>query len=64
VRHLGASARVEIAVAEMGRLDAAARAAVERAVLAAGYASCVIDPAGYRRGALNAPVPLRVIDAV
>jgi len=64
VRHLGASARVEIAVAEMGRLDAAARAAVERAVLAAGYGSCVIDPAGYRRGALNAPVPLRVIDGV
>jgi uncharacterized protein len=54
VRHLGETARVEIAREEMGRLDdAALRAAVERAVRAAGYAEAVIDPEGYRRGRLN-----------
>ena len=61
VRHLGATARVEIAPAEMARLDAAGRAAVEQAVLAAGYQACLIDPHGYRRGRLNEPVPLPVI---
>jgi pyridinium-3,5-biscarboxylic acid mononucleotide sulfurtransferase len=60
VRHLGDTARLEIAPAEMGRLDAATRAEVERAVCAAGYGACVVDPAGYRRGSLNA-VPRRVI---
>jgi uncharacterized protein len=60
VRHLGDTARLEIAPAEMGRLDAATRAGVERAVRAAGYRACVVDPAGYRRGSLNA-VPLPVI---
>jgi uncharacterized protein len=60
VRHLGDTARLEIAPAEMGRLDAATLAGVERAVRAAGYRACVVDPAGYRRGSLNA-VPLPVI---
>jgi pyridinium-3,5-biscarboxylic acid mononucleotide sulfurtransferase len=60
VRHLGDTARLEIAPAEMGRLDAATRAEVERAVCAAGYGACVVDPAGYRRGSLNA-VPRLVI---
>jgi uncharacterized protein len=60
VRHLGDTARLEIAPAEMGCLDAATRAEVERAVCAAGYRACVVDPAGYRRGSLNA-VPLLVI---
>ena len=64
VRHLGESARVEIAAAEMDRLDDEVRAAVERAVLAAGYGTCTIDPGGYRRGAMNPPVPIRVLDAV
>jgi pyridinium-3,5-biscarboxylic acid mononucleotide sulfurtransferase len=53
VRHLGETARVEIAREEMGRLDDALRAAVEQAVRAAGYAEAVIDPEGYRRGRLN-----------
>jgi uncharacterized protein len=54
VRHLGDSARVEIASAEMPRLAApSVRAAVEEAVRGAGYASVTIDPAGYRRGSLN-----------
>ena len=61
VRHLGDTARVEIAPVELGRLDAAQRAAVEQAVLAAGYRACLIDPDGYRRGRLNEPVPLPVI---
>src|SRR5437867_479042 len=61
VRHLGDTARVEIAPVELGRLDAAQRAAVEQAVLAAGYRTCLIDPDGYRRGRLNEPVPLPVI---
>ena len=60
VRHLGDTARLEIAPAEMGRLDAATRGEVERVVCAAGYRACVVDPAGYRRGSLNA-VPLAVI---
>jgi len=54
VRHLGETARVEIAREEMGRLDdAALRAAVEQAVRAAGYAEATIDPEGYRRGRMN-----------
>jgi len=63
VRHLGESARVEIAPAEMGRLeDEAVRAAVVAAVRCAGYASAHVDPAGYRRGRLNEA--LRVIEVV
>jgi uncharacterized protein len=61
VRHLGETARVEIAPAEMARLDAARRAEVERAVMGAGYRACLIDPGGYRRGSLN-QVPLLLID--
>jgi pyridinium-3,5-biscarboxylic acid mononucleotide sulfurtransferase len=61
VRHLGETARVEIAPAEMDRLDASRRAAVEQAVLAAGYRACLIDPRGYRRGRLNEPIPVAVI---
>ena len=54
VRHLGDTGRVEIAPAELARLaDPSVRAAVERVVRAAGYASVTIDPAGYRRGSLN-----------
>lgn len=60
VRHLGDTARLEIAPAEMGRLDAATRGEVERVVCAAGYRTCVVDPSGYRRGSLNT-VPLLVI---
>lgn len=54
VRHLGTRARVEIAAAELARLDdAAVRAAVERAVCEAGYDGVEIDSQGYRRGRLN-----------
>jgi uncharacterized protein len=54
VRHLGETARVEIAREEMERLDdAGLRAAAEDSVRAAGYGQVVIDPEGYRRGRLN-----------
>jgi len=55
VRHLGESARVEIAREEMPRLDAepGLRRAAEEAARAAGYARVEIDPEGYRRGRLN-----------
>ncbi len=54
VRHLGETARVEIAPGEMGRLgEAGLGASVEEAVRTAGYAEVVIDPQGYRRGRLN-----------
>ena len=59
VRHLGEGARVEIAGAEMARLDGPLREAVLAAVRGAGYKDAVIDPAGYRRGSLNAA--LRVL---
>jgi uncharacterized protein len=54
VRHLGPSARVEIAPAEMGRLEDPGMAqALAAAVRAAGYTRVSIDPGGYRRGSLN-----------
>jgi uncharacterized protein len=60
VRHLGASARVEIAVEEMARLgEVGARERVLAAVRAAGYEEASIDPRGYRRGRLNGE--LRVV---
>jgi uncharacterized protein len=61
VRHLGDSARVEIAPIELAALDAARREAVAEAVRAAGYVTAVIDPEGYRRGRLNEA--LRVVVA-
>ena len=57
VRHYGEAARVEIARAELGRLDdPSCREAVAAAVRAAGYATVEVDPEGYRRGRLNLPV--------
>jgi uncharacterized protein len=54
VRHMGESARVEIAPEEMERLsEEGLRAAVEERVAEAGYETVVIDPQGYRRGRLN-----------
>jgi pyridinium-3,5-biscarboxylic acid mononucleotide sulfurtransferase len=54
VRHLGETARVEIAREEMGRLaDATLRTAVEQAVCSAGYVQATVDPEGYRRGRMN-----------
>ena len=61
VRHLGRSARVEIAPEELPRLaDAGLRSAVEAAVRQAGYAEVQIDAQGYRRGRLN---ELRVVSS-
>jgi len=63
VRHLGDTARVEIAPSEMSRLDApGVRDAAETAVRAAGYSAVRIDPEGYRRGRLNEA--LRVVRVV
>lgn len=54
VRHHGETARVEIAAGELPRwLGAEREADVRRAVLAAGFREVVIDPRGYRSGALN-----------
>ncbi len=54
VRHLGETARVEIAREEMSRLDdPGLREAVAGAVRSAGYREVRIDPQGYRRGRLN-----------
>lgn len=55
VRHHGELARVELSKAELPRWsDGADRAALERAVLSAGYAEVEIDPRGFRSGSLNA----------
>jgi uncharacterized protein len=53
VRHLGASARIEVAPAE---IDVVARSwpSVERAFEGLGFASVDLDPRGYRRGSLLA----------
>jgi len=63
VRHLGSSARVEIAAAEMPRLAAESglREAVEERVREAGYSEARVDPEGYRRGRLNEA--LRVVSS-
>jgi uncharacterized protein len=54
VRHLGETARVEIAVGELGALERPGlRESVRAAVGACGYLDVVIDPEGYRRGRLN-----------
>lgn len=63
VRHLGDTARVEIAREEMVRLETPdVREAAEAAVRAAGYAEVRVDPEGYRRGRLNEA--LRVVRVV
>jgi len=54
VRHLGDVGRVEVAPAELARLqDAAVAQAVGAAVRAAGYRDALVDQEGYRRGRLN-----------
>jgi uncharacterized protein len=60
VRHLGETARIEIAPGELPRLqDAALAQAATAAVRRAGYLDAVVDREGYRRGRLNEA--LRVI---
>lgn len=62
VRHHGDCARVELAPGELA--DGAARAAeLAGAVRAAGFERVLLDAEGYRRGALNAAVPLVTLDA-
>jgi uncharacterized protein len=54
VRHQGEAARVEIAPAELARLqEDSLLARVEAAVASAGYTRVWVDPEGYRRGRLN-----------
>jgi uncharacterized protein len=63
VRHLGESARIEIAREEMARLAIpGTREAALAAVRDAGYTEVHIDPEGYRRGRLNEA--LRVVEVV
>lgn len=62
VRHHGDCARVELAPGELA--EGAARAAeLAGAVRAAGFGRVLLDAEGYRRGALNAAVPLVTLDA-
>jgi uncharacterized protein len=65
VRHLGDTARVEIAREEMVRLERPdVREAAEAAVKAAGYTEVRVDPEGYRRGRLNEALRVvRVVDS-
>jgi len=54
VRHLGDVGRVEVAPAELARLqDPEVARAVAAAVRAAGYRDALVDHEGYRRGRLN-----------
>jgi uncharacterized protein len=54
VRHMGGSARVEIAPEELPRASSPGlAAAIVKGVLEAGYDEVAIDPEGYRRGRLN-----------
>jgi uncharacterized protein len=64
VRHLGDTARLEVATDELPRLDdPALRQAVEAGIRQAGYGKVLVDPQGYRRGRLNEALPLKVITA-
>ena len=55
VRHHGETARVELDRDQIERwLEPANRAALEDAVRQAGYASVIVDPAGYRTGGADA----------
>jgi pyridinium-3,5-biscarboxylic acid mononucleotide sulfurtransferase len=61
VRHYDHGARVEIGHDELWRaLEPQTSAAIERELMAIGYASVAIDPEGYRRGRLNEGLRLRV----
>jgi len=57
VRHHGETARVELDRDQLDRwLTPANRVALEEAVRQAGYASVIVDPAGYRTGGADAPL--------
>jgi len=54
VRHLGSTARVELAAQELAlSADPSLRRHIEQRVRAAGYENVIIDREGYRRGRLN-----------
>ncbi|MGZ4149747.1 MAG: ATP-dependent sacrificial sulfur transferase LarE [Actinomycetota bacterium] len=53
VRHLGSTGRVELGAEDLARALEADRAAVEQAVLAAGYGHVEIDPEPFRSGTLT-----------
>ena len=67
VRHLGRTGRVELGEDDLGRASSAeARAAIEVAVAAAGYADVVIDSEPLRSGSLalaSSPIPLTPISS-
>jgi uncharacterized protein len=57
VRHHGETARVELDRDQLDRwLTPPNRVALEEAVRQAGYASVIVDPAGYRTGGADAPL--------
>ena len=66
VRHFGTTGRVELSAADLDRARSdAARAAIGRAVRAAGYDDAAIDPEPFRSGSLNRAIraiPLHVAD--
>jgi uncharacterized protein len=63
VRHHGATARVEIAREELGRLaQPGVRQALLEAVRGAGYAEVEVDPRGYGRGRLNEALRVVAVD--
>lgn len=63
VRHHGSGAVIEVDPAAIPRLLQAERLARVRSRLAGlGYPVVEVDPAGYRRGSLNQPLPLAVSD--
>jgi uncharacterized protein len=58
VRHHGEAARVELDRDQLDRwLTPANLTALEEAVRQAGYGSVIVDPAGYRTGGADAPLP-------
>jgi uncharacterized protein len=60
VRHYGRVARVEIARAEIERLQGpGVKERLESSLREAGYSEVVLDPEGYRRGRLNEVAPPR-----
>jgi len=62
VRHLGASARVEVGADELSRaLEPSVTQALEDRLLALGFDEVTIDPRGYRMGSLNEGIRLQPV---
>jgi uncharacterized protein len=63
VRHLGDTARIEVAPAEKAFLEApGCEASMVAAVAAAGYRTVLVDREGYRRGRLNEALRVTVVE--